>query len=63
MTTESQLSFEEPAFQDMSLGAKELNWGSEVWELVSSSVELKDFMCVVVTVRLLHIRCQDMTGE
>jgi hypothetical protein len=69
MATESQLSFEKAACQVVSLGTEELNWGTEASALLSSSVEWKvrlckeDFMCAVVTVRLLYIRCQDTTGE
>jgi hypothetical protein len=32
----SQLSSETPACQDMSLGAEELNWGTEASELLSA---------------------------
>jgi hypothetical protein len=32
----SELSFETPACQDMSLGAEELNWGIETSELLSA---------------------------
>jgi hypothetical protein len=52
MTHDSQLRFEKPACQDMSLGAQELNRTSE---LLTSSVGLRvrlyeeDFMYVVVT--------------
>jgi hypothetical protein len=36
MTTESQLSYETPACPDMSLGAEELNWGTEESDLLSA---------------------------
>jgi hypothetical protein len=36
MPTESQLSFETPACQDISLGAEELNRGIEASELLSA---------------------------
>jgi hypothetical protein len=34
--SKSQLSFEMPACQDMSLGAEELNWRTEASELLSA---------------------------
>jgi hypothetical protein len=49
-----QLSFETPACQDMSLGTEELNWGTEVSELLTavqlraeSPAVKRSFMCAV----------------
>jgi hypothetical protein len=36
MATESQLTFETPACQDMRFGAEELNWGTEASEVLSA---------------------------
>jgi hypothetical protein len=36
----SQLSFETPAYQDMSLGAEEFNSGTEASELLSAVLQL-----------------------